>query len=101
MQALISKKTTLKTVLSMIFSKKSHCFKPRPSSDKKSLVPNGRNEADECDSIQQKRMRLVVDSPELVFDGTFGFDMSVEEQEVGHAGMVVAHQRMGAVKCSK
>ena len=49
-------------------------------------------------SIQQKRMRLVVVPPVLMLDGVHGFDMAVEEQEVGHAGMMVAHHRIALVE---
>ena len=41
---------------------------------------------------------LIVVPPVLMLDGAHGFDMAVKEQEVGHAGMMVAHHRIALVE---
>ena len=44
--------------------------------------------------------RLVVDPPVFVFNGAHGINVAVKEHEVGHAGMMVAYNGIGAVEGS-
>ena len=41
---------------------------------------------------------LIVVPPVLMLDGAHGFDMAVKEQEVGHAGMMVAYHGIATVE---